>query len=127
MASTKIKRSPEMYLVGYYLARRTLLNADGHPLPPSSLGTASWTKAYELFHSTLADGRTLRSFGRSLKNVRDTFDAFFDNGRHGWVPEQASPDRLTGLAREVWDEWSGRDDFALEARIAGLKRPAARR
>lgn len=127
MASTKVKRSPEMYLVGYYLARRTVLSAEGRPLPPASLGTASWAKAYELFHGALADGRTSRSFGLSLKNVRDTFDAFFDNGRRGWTPEQASPDRLTGLASEVWNAWSGQDDHALEVKIAGLRGAVGRR
>ena len=105
------KRSPEMILVGYYLARAGRRPPDGGPpLPPSALRTDEWSRAYACFYGELGDGRTLRSFANSLKNARDLFDGHVDSGRVGW--RDPSPGRaplaLTRDAQRIVDRWGSR-------------------
>jgi hypothetical protein len=69
-----IPRPEELYEVGYFLCRCGHRPADGKPArPPEVLGVSTWERAYTVFFSSLADGRTLRSFCNTLKNVRDVF------------------------------------------------------
>ena len=101
--SAPVGRSFEMLLAGYYLCRCTVQTH-----PPAALNVETWKEAYNLFFDTMGDGRTPERFRNSLKNTRDTFDVFFDNGRTGWV-DDVSP----GFQR-VHDEWIDRTDRELE-------------
>lgn len=57
--------------------------------PPSEIGVETWNRAYLCFYRALSGGRSPRQFGHALKNTRDEFDGFFDNGRIGWRSEDA--------------------------------------
>jgi 5-methylcytosine-specific restriction protein A len=105
------KRSAEMILAGYYLARAGRRLPDGGPpLPPAALRTDEWSRAYACFYGELGDGRTLRTFSNSLKNARDLFDGHVDSGRVGW--RETGPGRaplpLTRDAQRVVDRWGSR-------------------
>ena len=101
-----VKRSPEMVLVGYFLARcgrRT----ESASLPPVQLDTDHWNRAYAAFFASLGGGRTLQTFSNSLKNARDLFDARVDSGRVGWrqMGDDREPLPLTTEAKRVFDRW----------------------
>jgi hypothetical protein len=104
----KVKRSPEMFLVGFFLARcgrRTEANVSK---PPQQLQTDQWKRAYAVFYSALGEGRTLHSFCNSLKNARDLFDPRVDSGRVGWrqTNSEREPLELTEQAQKVFDRWN---------------------
>lgn len=112
-----IRRSPEMYLVGYAMAR---CSASGGP--PAWLGVPTWNAAYELFFPALGDGRTERTFHNSLKAARDSFDGHYDNGRVGWrqskkINRPPAPNRLVEETRKQWDE---RDEAELRSAVIDL-------
>ena len=88
----RVKRSDAFILAALFLSRYGRKVAGGTPLPPARLGTDSWREAYAGFFHTLAEGRSLRSFHRSLKLTRDQFDSHVDSGRHGfWVGGEPRP------------------------------------
>ncbi len=121
-----IRRSPEMYVVGYGLARCGTTPPDGGlSLPPAWLGVRGWKAAYDLFFPALGDGRSLRTFENSLKNARDSFDAYLDNNRQGWVQSSrsSSPQGENRMVQTILAQWSDRSDAeireALEQIIEG--------
>ena len=71
-------RTKEHIQVGYFLSRF------GKKKPPEAFKGRSWKDVYHLFFNRLGDGRSLSSFEHSLKNTRDGFDGYFNNGREGW-------------------------------------------
>ena len=78
--------------------------------PPAELGVTTWKDAYAAFYSRLGGHRTPSAFRNSLKNQRDTFDAFIEeSGRQGW--KQAGADQpiehLTRRNKEVFERFSG--------------------
>lgn len=115
-----IRRSPELVLVGYFMSRcGDQTSRPGAVLPPRSLGTISWKRAYAIFYRSLHDGRSLRSFSNTLKNSRDAFDAWHESGRVGWrTADQAKePRRLGTNEQAVFDEWTGRSEDELWKRV----------
>jgi 5-methylcytosine-specific restriction endonuclease McrA len=110
-----MKRSPEMVLVGYFLARCGNREGADRPLPPKVLRTEEWNTAYACFYSSLGDGRPLSVFENSLKNARDLFDGHLDSGRVGWrdTGPGRAPLPLTSVASRVFSEWQPKSADAL--------------
>jgi predicted HNH restriction endonuclease len=100
-----IPRSDDLYYIGYALSRLT--TAEGQP--PHSLGATTWRDAYDSFYELFGDGRSRESFRNTLKNVRDSFDAFRANGpRQGWrdadgEPPSTGTTRLNAFRRRLDD------------------------
>lgn len=118
-------RSPEMLLVAYYLSRCGVSGDGRGVMPPTALGVNGWGEAYGLFFDALGDGRTPKSFGNSLKNARDTFDAAFPNGREGWKGPDGRPVALAGAFQSLHAAWVDRSDNELEAMVLRLIAPDA--
>ena len=94
------RRTKELIQVGYYLSRF------GKREPPLSIGVDKWKDVYDLFYNKLSDGRPIKSFRASLQNTRDGFDGYFeDNGREGWKSLDGNPSPITGVDKEVHDEY----------------------
>lgn len=113
-----IRRSPEMYLVGYALSRSS--TPDGRP--PPWLGVTSWNEAYDLFFPALGHGRSDSAFRNSLKNARDSFDGFFENGRIGWR-QSKKVDRPPAPNRQVEQtiaKWDARSEAELREAVLDL-------
>ena len=66
-----VKRSEDMILVGYFLARCG--SGKDRTEPPSVLGTSRWEDVYPMFYDCLGGGRTPVAFRNSLQNTRDDF------------------------------------------------------
>jgi hypothetical protein len=118
-----VRRSPEMWLVAYFLSRCGERRSNGRPhSPPPQLGGVSWAQAYSLFFVRLHGGRSLAVFSHSMKNARDEFDGHHDSGRVGWRETDADrpPRVLTPDAARVMAEWEGRADAELWKAIAPL-------
>ncbi|MCY4101487.1 MAG: HNH endonuclease [Rhodobacteraceae bacterium] len=106
-----------MKIVGYYLSRCCDLSTQGKSTPPKALNVNTWNDAYNLFFDVLGDGRTCVSFQRSLKNVRDGFDRFFENGRAGWTGKNQQNDPAY---KQIFVEWENRSDEELQRFVFGL-------
>jgi 5-methylcytosine-specific restriction endonuclease McrBC GTP-binding regulatory subunit McrB len=104
-------RTKEHIQVGYYLSRF------GKRKPPLSSGVHKWKDVYDLFYNKLSNGRTEKSFRASLQNTRDGFDGYFDNGREGWKSSDGSPSPITGVDKEVFDEYSDLSEQQIFERI----------
>lgn len=109
-----MKRSDEMVLVGYFLARCGEKEC-GSTKPPRVLGAESWDNAYACFYPSLGAGRTLVTFRNSLKNARDLFDGHLDSGRVGWREpgSDRAPAPLTSTADQVYASWQPKSEEAL--------------
>jgi len=105
-----VRRSSEMWLVGYFLSNFGERPGSGAPLPPVELTVTEWNRAYAVFYRELGEGRTLASFANSLKNARDTFDAHVQSGRVGWRQDSDArePAELPQAAARVFRLWHGR-------------------
>ena len=68
----------EKFRVAFFLAKF------GRSKIPKSHKVDTWNSAYDLFYNSLNQGKSKDSFRNSLKNVRDTLDGYFENGRRGW-------------------------------------------
>lgn len=93
-------------IVGCFLSRFGETDGQGRSRPPAETAVDSWSSAYLCFYRALAGGRSIRQFGHALKNTRDEFDGFFENGRVGW---RASGDErparpLTPDMQRVFDD-----------------------
>jgi hypothetical protein len=75
---------PEALIVGYALSRldRRLL---------SEMGWSNWNAAYD------AAAKALKEKRNSIKQLRDEFDPYFDNGRRGWFQRPMYPTRVAVL------------------------------
>ena len=93
-------RTKQHIQVGYYLSRFS------NRKPPLSSGVDKWKDVYDLFYDKLSNGRSIKSFRASLQNTRDGFDGYFDNGREGWKSPDGSPSLITGVDKQVFDEWA---------------------
>lgn len=102
-----MRKSSEMWQVGFYLSKFGSRLGTGAPLPPAALQVTEWNRAYAMFYRELGDGRTLSSFANSLKNARDTFDAHLESGRVGWRRDTAArePAKLPQAAARVLRLW----------------------
>ena len=98
-----IRRSSEMYLVGYFLSRCGRSQLGKPSLPPKELGVDQWNKAYAAFYAKLGQGRAPASFANSLKAVRDAFDMWNESsGRQGWKDSSGSQrTQPTGMLADV--------------------------
>lgn len=113
-----MRRSRELLLAGYLLARRT--QADG--APPAALGCRSWTDAYDRF-AGLADGRRPQSFRNSLRNTRDQADAILRTTRRGWHHPDGTPAVGPAIA-EIHQSLARTADAELDALLRRLSRIA---
>jgi hypothetical protein len=116
LGRTKIKRSDEMILVGYFLARCG--SGEDHTEPPSALETSRWEDVYPMFYNYLGGGRTPVAFRNSLQNTRDDFDFYVDNGREGWDKP------LSRREQVVFDKWRLRRCAELWAEVRSYLVPA---
>ena len=110
-----------MIVVAYYLSRCGVRIPNRRCKPPRSLRVKTWKSAYDTFFDVLGDGRTRSQFRNSLKNVRDTFDTLFDNGRRGWVNKDGQTPALSPAFSQVHNQWKGRKDQELEASVLDLR------
>lgn len=117
-----IKRSREMLIASYYLARYGVRTPGDTSSPPSALGVEGWEDAYRLFYDALGDGRSLSQFRNSLLGVRVIFDHLFPNGREGFGSEEA----LSEDAKDIHEKWKGKSRSELETYVLGLLRGADR-
>ena len=111
----KVKRTPEMWLVAYFLVRCGAREQGGKPKPPTQLDCSQWGLAYAMFYERLGGGRTLEQFKRSLRNARDYFDSHLDSGRMGWRSGDPArpPAPLPGDGQKILAYWEGRSDDEL--------------
>lgn len=115
-----IRRSPEMVLAAYALARLGRREEGKRDAPPAFLGTPTWWQTYELFYPHFHDGREIGSFRNSLKNARDAFDAHLTSLRTGWRMKDGSPPEPHGLFRATLDAWDGRTDEELRDAVLNI-------
>jgi 5-methylcytosine-specific restriction enzyme A len=113
------KRSPEMVLAGFYLAKFGR-QSDKGTLPPGRLGTDHWNSAYLVFYAALGDGRTPSTFHLSLRNARDLFDGHVASGRIGWRQDgpQRIPLALTREAARIFGRWNNASEAEVWEAIA---------
>jgi hypothetical protein len=101
----------ELIEVGYFLSRLGIKD------PPTQLNARTWKEAYSKFYATFGSSKTELEFKNSLKNIRDHFDSHLDNSRIGWMEEDGSPQQLSLLNQEVFDELERLSDQDLWERI----------
>ena len=126
-----IRRTKQFICAGYFLAAYGDRRSPGRPpSPPTELNAPTWNHAYAAFYARLGGGRTLASFGNSLKNTRDSFDGWLKSGRVGWRQRKKSqnPKTLSRLEQQVLSElsthpreavWSLVEPFA-DPRVAAI-------
>jgi hypothetical protein len=112
---TKVRRSEEMILVGYFLSRCG--SGENHTEPPLVLGTPRWEDVYPMFYERLGGGRNPVAFRNSLQNTRDDFDFYVDNGREGWDKP------LSRREQVVFDKWQSRGCLELWAEVRSYLAP----
>ncbi|MEG3435520.1 hypothetical protein V0288_00165 [Pannus brasiliensis CCIBt3594] len=100
----------ELIEVGYFLSRL------GIQEPPPQLNARTWKEAYSKFYGTFGSSTTVDEFYNILKNLRDHFDGYLDNTRTGWM-ENGSPQQLSPLNQEVFDELQKLSDAELWERL----------
>jgi len=116
----RTERSEDLVTVGYYLSRMSWVNEAGVSCPPRALKVEKWREAYDLFFDAVSDGRDLKPFERTLRNTRDSFDPFHENGRTGWVPTAKRADHLMAVDHRVHAIWADKEDAEIECHIFGL-------
>lgn len=90
-------------IVAYYLSRA---NDKGLKL----LGYKNFTEAFSDF------AVILKQKPSTIKNMRDEFDPYFDNGRKGWYQRSLSKSR-----QEIFDEFAKVSEDKLFAIVNGIK------
>jgi hypothetical protein len=118
MNSEHQERSRDLIEVGYFLSRFTEPGKGTQSLPPEELSVCSWEAAYDLFHPTLSAGRQLLQHRNTLKNSRDEFDGYFDNGREGWKESDGTPKKLNQLPHQIYEENYDQNREQIWARIS---------
>lgn len=100
------KRSKEFLQVGFYLAKfGSIEEGKNYPSPPIRLRVERWNDAYRIFYEGLNVGRSILSFERSLKNVRDAYDSHLpDSKRIGWLKDGKNPSPLAKEAQSIYDD-----------------------
>lgn len=88
--------------VAYYLSR-----VDKKAL--NELGFSKHTEAFEKLGELLGQKKA------TIKNMRDEFDPYFDNGRKGWYQRE-----LRGTRKEVFDKYAGVSDAELTEVVKGI-------
>lgn len=111
------KRSDEIILVGYFLARCTDFSDGRRPRPPAALRVDRWGDCYDLFFARLADGRDSESFRHTLRNSRDKFDPLFSNGRIGWLDAKRRQNVLNEREEDLHRSWKKKTDQELADHI----------
>lgn len=79
---TEKQHRTDSLTVALYLSR-------GNRQALNHLGYSNWNEAF------LELGRILRQKPMTIKNMRDSFDPFYDNGRRGWYQRPPRPSRQT--------------------------------
>lgn len=100
MATDDIKRSG--LIVSYYLSRCDRKAVE-------SLGYRTFAEAFKGIAAMLGENPN------NIKNMRDEFDPYFDNGRRGWYQRE-----LRGSRQEVFDELSALTDEQLEKKVKSI-------
>lgn len=111
------KRSDEIILVGYFLARCTDFSDERKPRPPAALRVDRWGDCYDLFFPRLADGRDNDNFHHTLRNTRDKFDPLFNNGRVGWLDAKKRQNVLSDRDEALHESWKDKSDQVLASYI----------
>lgn len=86
-------------IVSYYLSRCNYKAIE-------SLGYKTFAEAFKGIAKCLGENPN------NIKNMRDEFDPYFDNGRRGWYQRE-----LRGSRQEVFDELAGLSDEELERKV----------
>lgn len=108
-----IRRSPEMVLAAYALARLGH-RAEGRLVaPPAFLDVSDWRHADALFYPHFHDGRELRSFQNSLMAARHAFDDHLTARPRGWRMKGGNPAEPQGLFAATLSAWKDRSDEEL--------------
>ena len=89
-------------ILAYYLSRCNIKAV-------KSLGYNSFVEAFNEL------GKLIDENPNNIKNMRDEFDPYFDNGRRGWYQRALSPSR-----QEVFDEFANVSDKELEEQVKSL-------
>ena len=89
-------------IISYYLSRCNYKAIE-------SLGYKSFTEAFRGIAELIGENPN------NIKNMRDEFDPYFDNGRRGWYQRD-----LRGSRQEVFDELAGLSDEELERKVKRL-------
>lgn len=91
-------------IVSYYLSRCNYKAIE-------SLGYKTFAEAFKEIAKCLGENPN------NIKNMRDEFDPYFDNGRRGWYQRE-----LKGSRQEVYDEMAGLSDEELERKVKKILR-----
>ena len=86
-------------IVSYYLSRCNYKAIE-------SLGYKTFAEAFKGIAKILDENPN------NIKNMRDEFDPYFDNGRRGWYQRE-----LRGSRQEIFDEMSALSDEELERKV----------
>jgi hypothetical protein len=110
----------------YFLSRFSETGEGTRSLPPAELKVGTWEAAYDLFHPELSAGRPLVQFRNTLKNSRDEFDGYYDNGREGWKESDGTPKKLNQLPHQIYEEhcdqsreeiWNRIREFVVDLKV----------
>ena len=85
--SESLIRQKDYYTVAYYLSKYNMKAVN-------SLGYDKFSDAFKGL------GNILDQKPATIKNMRDSYDPYFDNGRVGWYQRE-----LTGTAKEIYDKY----------------------
>ncbi len=97
MSTSDLKR--DGLIVSYYLSRCNYAAV-------KSLGYKSFTEAFAGIAKIIGENPN------NIKNMRDEFDPYFDNGRRGWYQRE-----LRGSRQEIFDEMANLSDEELERKV----------
>jgi hypothetical protein len=118
MPRSKLReRSSELVEAAYFMSRFTENAEQRVPQPPRELNVGGWAEAYDCFFPKLSAGRSLLQFRNTLKNSRDEFDGYFENGRTGWKESDGRPRKLSGRSHEVYEALRSIDRDKVWARV----------
>lgn len=104
----------DLVSIAYFLSRR------GIKKPPHELNSKTWREAYLKFYKNFSFRKSEQKFINRLKNLRDHFDSHLENERTGWMAKDGSPDKLSSLNLDVFNELEKLSDDKLWQRIRGL-------
>lgn len=108
-----IRRSSEMVLAAYALARLANRAAGRLVAPPVFLDASDWRQAYAKFYPHFHDGRELRTFQNSLMAARHAFDDHLTARARGWRMKGGNPAEPQGLFAATLSAWKDRSDEDL--------------
>lgn len=97
----------QLGIVGFYLSKF------GNTAIEKRFENKDWKEIYSLFVNRLGSPDKIDSFCNSLKNVRDSYDGYHDNGREGWKEKSGEPKKLSGVLMQVFEKYQNHDEEKL--------------